>query len=294
MTKLQQPGRPPLAGVRRAAARLVFPGRDKAVRRRVMNETIAYFEGSGDRSHQIAARNLAAWHQAAAPPREELVLEVHAGDWGDVALALTRRYGRVFAVLNMAHPRVPGGAYLEGAVAQEENLFRRTDCHFHVTADDYDARRNRYRLKMQRLVTARDGEVYLDVDQPRVCVRGPEDRGHQDLGYRWLDQDDIFLFYELRAAAVRRFPWQRFNEGEMRRRIAAQLDTLATKGIRHAVLGAFGCGAFGNPADRVAGLYREEIARRTRSFDVLAFAIYDAGYGPDNGVPFYECFTVGQ
>lgn len=77
---------------------------------------------------------------------------------------------------------------------------------------------------------------------------------------------------------------------ETRRRIAAQLDTLRNHTIRHAVLGAFGCGAFRNPADRVAQIYREEITARSEDFAVLAFAIFSAGYGPDNFTPFSEAF----
>ena len=50
------------------------------------------------------------------------------GDWGDVTLALTKRYGKCFAVLNMANAYSFGGGYAHGQVAQEENMFRRTDC----------------------------------------------------------------------------------------------------------------------------------------------------------------------
>ena len=49
---------------------------------------------------------------------------------------LTKVYGETFAVLNMANAYFPGGGYDEGMPAQEENMFRRTDCHFAVTTDD--------------------------------------------------------------------------------------------------------------------------------------------------------------
>ena len=57
------------------------------------------------------------------------------GDWGDVALKYTKLYGEIFAVLNMANARVAGGGYIEGKSAQEENMFRRTDCHFSITTE---------------------------------------------------------------------------------------------------------------------------------------------------------------
>lgn len=145
----------------------------------------------------------------------------------------------------MANPHVPGGGYIEGAIAQEENMFRRTDCHFRVGPDEYDAELDRYRPEMTRLLTARDGKVYLDTDNPRVCIRGPEDRSRTDLGYEWLADDDIFPFYELRAAAQDLRDGSAFDAENARRRIAAQLDTLCAHGVRNAVLGAFGVGRSG-------------------------------------------------
>jgi hypothetical protein len=149
---------------------------------------------------------------------------------------------------------------------------------------------DRYRSEMTALLSADDGRVYLDAMQPRACIRGPEDRSQSDLGYRWLRDDEVFPFFELRAAAVDLRDGSDFDENETRKRVAAQLDTLRARGIRHAVLGAFGCGAFKNPAIHVARTYHEQIALRAGDFSVLAFAIFPAGYGPDNFTPFSEAF----
>ena len=56
------------------------------------------------------------------------------------------------------------------------------------------------------------------------------------------------------------------------------------------MLSAFGCGAFLNPAARVAAIYREELSKRATRFDVIAFAIFNAGYGPNNFEPFRVVF----
>ena len=124
----------------------------------------------------------------------------------------------------------------------------------------------------------------------RVCIRGPESRQAPDLGYAWLAKSDIFPFYELRAAAQDLRGGVRFDVDNARHRIEAQLDTLIDGEVRHAVLGAFGCGAFRNPADVVARLYRETIDERRQSFTCIAFAIFFAGYGPDNFTPFSKAF----
>jgi hypothetical protein len=62
------------------------------------------------------------------------------------------------------------------------------------------------------------------------------------------------------------------------------IHTVQRAGVRHAVLAAFGWGAFGNPGARVAELYREALLPRlaARAFDHVVFAIYHAGYGPGN------------
>ena len=61
-------------------------------------------------------------------------------------------------------------------------------------------------------------------------------------------------------------------------------------GVKHVVLGASGCGAFMNPAEKVAEIYKEEIVKRKTEFAVIAFAIHSAGYGPDNYTPFKQVF----
>ena len=143
---------------------------------------------------------------------------------------------------------------------------------------------------MTKLLSARDGVVYLDKDHPRVCIRGPEDRSSTDLGYPWLPEDQLFPFFELRAAAEDLRDGSGFDPDDTRKRIAAQLDTLRDHGVRHAVLSAFGCGTFRNPAHRVAQIYRDEIIARESHFAVIAFAIFAPGYGPDNYTPFAEAF----
>lgn len=257
-----------------------------ARRREVIAETIDVLSGEARRARllEVAQANVARWRAArtAAPVRGGRV--VH-GDWGVVTHALTKSYGETFAVLNMANAFDPGGGYLDGCSAQEENMFRRTDCHFSLRPEDVE--RDAYVPRMSALLNAEPGRVYLDLDRPRICVRGPEDRSRDDLGYGWLEEDEVFPFYELRAAAQ---DWE-FDETEARRRIAAQLDTLVERGVRHAVLGAHGCGAFANPPDVMSRLYREEVDRRASAFDCLAFAILNSTGTRDSLTPFRSAFA---
>ena len=165
--------------------------------------------------------NLMRWRELQEErPHSHCVHVVH-GDWGEVTHAMTKLYGCCFAALNMANAFVPGGAYVEGARAQEENMFRRTDCHFYVGPDEYNNTSDQYHSHMTSLLSAENGRVYLDSQHPRVCIRGPEDRSRSDLGYAWLPDEEVFPFYELRAAGQDLRNGSVFSESNARKRIAA-------------------------------------------------------------------------
>ena len=278
------------------AIRRGFGGRESARRRQVLAETLRVFQQAKppDHFHQLARENHARWASKVEHSPASLDVQIHAGDWGDVTLDLSRSYGQIFAVLNMANAYVPGGGYIEGAASQEENLYRRSDCHFYIRDEDYDRDTDRYRPHMTELISGAMGRVYLDTRHPRVCIRGAEDLGQPNLGYRWLEEDEVFSFYELRAAAQDLRRGDLFDPALARAKIAAQLDTLIEANIRHVVLGAFGCGAFRNPADKVAAIYREEIERRRKAFSIIAFAIRQMPYQGSNCIPFQRIFEESQ
>ena len=269
-----------------------------AARNIVLLQTLQRLEATSADAHyhRLAQENAARWAAAPLRPLEtsvkRCVVEVLPGDWGDVTLQMSKKYGATFASLNMANAYGPGGGYTDGMIAQEENMFRRTDCHFsldrtHLVFDGDDWV---YPPEHSSLLNAEEGRVYLDTVRPRVCIRGAEDRSREDLGYPWLADEDVFQFFELRSAAVDLRDGSRYDHTETRRRVAAQLDTLIERGVRHAVVSAFGCGAFRNPAQYVAAAYREVLESRAAQFDVIAFGIFHAGYGPNNFAPFEQAF----
>ncbi len=263
---------------------------DLVQRRFILKETLNAFENAAatERYHLLAEKNLRHWQKHAKCVNNDEKIQLIQGDWGDVTYRLTKKYGACFAVLNMANAYIPGGGYIEGLSAQEENMFRRTDCHFNISTAEYDDSLGQYTPAMTELLSAKYEVVYLDREKPRVCIRGPENPNADDLGYQWLNDEDIFSFYEIRAAAQDMRGGLSFNTTEARQRIIAQLDSLRVTGIRHAVLGAFGCGAFQNPAAEVAKIYQEEINKRIDDYDVIAFAIFSSGNGRDNYTQFMK------
>jgi hypothetical protein len=261
-------------------------------RREVLRETVARLSKPEALEHYRAQglANLQAWKRRARSRPPQLEVTVVNSDWGEAAQRLTMDSGEIPAVLNMANAYLPGGGYVEGCPAQEENMFRRTDCHFSLTEREMVPGLERYRPEKSDLLNAVGGRVYLDTERVRVCLRGPEARQREDLGYAWLREDEVFTFYELRASAQDLRDGSPFKVEDARRRIAAQLDTLIDGRLRHAVLSAFGCGAFRNPAPEVARLYREEFEARRDAFDHVVFAVFYPGYGPDNLGAFEQAF----
>jgi hypothetical protein len=258
----------------------------------VLVETRRAFAERSEKQYQvIAAQNVENWRLNRLHDHgRSLRVEVFPEDWGVVASWLTQLTGEICAVLNMANAYTPGGSFREGGAAQEENLFRRTNCCLWAEAQTDLDEDGDYREYFTQLLSAASGRVYLDRRHPRVCIRGAEDLMEEKLGYTFLSDEQIFPFFELRSAAPNIRFGRCFDKTEMRQRIDAQLETLIENDIRNVVLGAFGCGAFGNPADQVAAIYREAIAERANSFSHIAFAIHDAGYGPNNFIPFARAF----
>lgn len=192
--------------------------------------------------------------------------------------------------LNMANAKRPGGGYLTGAGAQEENLFRRTAYAMFLDASAHRAPGVRYPLP-------EFGGVY----SPKVAVL----RGEERHGYPWLDAPREMSF--IAVAAYDKPPLMVTGHGprirvdyaeNTLRKIRVIFDIALAHGHDAIVLSAFGCGAFKNPPRHVAELFREVITREgyDRAFRAISFAIVDdhnavrAGSTDGNVKPFQDVF----
>lgn len=150
-------------------------------------------------------------------------------------------------------------------------------------------------LRKEQLIEA--NKVYFN-PCPQICFRGPEfivDRGAEfgkssffaepSLSFHYLSRKLIFPFYELRSAAPdlsgQRLDWQdavftKTYTSMIRKKIAAQLDTLILAGVPNAILGAWGCGSFKNNPEIISRIYREEIEKRSEFFQHIIFSILNS------------------
>mgnify|MGYP006083472105 CR=1 FL=1 len=272
---------------------------DPKRRRRVqiLHETVHEFEEKGAHLTEMAAANLERWAAAKSTQPSTLLgggmrLEVVQGDLLETVHEFTKSCGVIFAGLNMANATYPGGGYTTGCTAQEENMARRTGMHFTFTKENTTSSRNDvvYTKPMQELIAGKGGVVYLS-ETPLVCIKGREEWEMDDMGYKRLVDGEVFPFIELRSAAVdishlKRVPAK--LRANMTGRVRAQFETLKRRGVRHVVLSAFGCGAFGNRPEDVAAIYKEVLAEFVDALDVVVFAIYYAGHGENNFDVFHK------
>ncbi|ORY58525.1 uncharacterized protein BCR38DRAFT_468724 [Pseudomassariella vexata] len=179
------------------------------------------------------------------------------------------------AVLNLASPLRPGGGFLTGATAQEESLCMRTTLYPSL-------RESFYRLPEVGCVYTSDVLVF---------------RGWGD-GYPDLPREERF-FIDVVTAGMIRLPdvegggdagdEKRYAEPKDRemaeRKMRGVLRVLMMKGVRSVVLGAWGCGAYGNPVGEIARLWRKVLLGGTGGAGKKAGgSVKDECWGPMNVV----------
>ena len=151
-------------------------------------------------------------------------------------------------ILNMASPLRPGGGVLNGATSQEEFLCARTTLYPSL-------REPFYRLPEIGGVFTKDVLVFRDaggLEEPELGVKE-----------RW--------WVDVITAGALRFPDVEEGEGGamrfssardrevMEKKMRAVMRIACAKGARRIVLGAWGCGAYGNPVAEVARGWKKVI-----------------------------------
>jgi uncharacterized protein (TIGR02452 family) len=189
---------------------------------------------------------------------------------------LSNRSARV-GVLNMASMLAPGGGFLNGASSQEESLCMRTTLLLSLSD-------NFYRLPEV-------GGVYT----PDVLVFRDERAEDLEKRDRW--------FVDCVSAGMLRFPSITVDESTGRgsysssrdremvvEKVRAVMRIFQTKSVKKVVVGAWGCGAYGNPVGEIAAAWKKVLlggrqAQRSKKgrkenwtgIETVVFAIKDAG-----------------
>lgn len=182
------------------------------------------------------------------------------------SFSAARALGGVPLVMNFANAHHAGGGFLLGAQAQEEALCRCSTLYASLTSP---AAKEMYHYNNRHLSRVESDYMLLS---PQVCV-------FRDAECSLLPEP--FAAAVITAPAPNRrgaalFASAKLIEETFLRRIRILLSIAADCGYRDLVLGAWGCGAFGNDPQKVAGAFRQALVneRFGTAFDRVRFAVY--------------------
>lgn len=205
--------------------------------------------------------------------------------------------GQKVAVLNFASATNPGGGVLRGSSAQEEALCRCSTLYPCLLGNDlWQSYYQMYRA--QHDVTYTDACIYTpDVLVIKTDTNSPER----------LPKDKIYPVDVITCAApnLRLQPSNYMNPGhgtpvrltrEQIRTLHLQrarkiLSVAAIHGAEVLILGAFGCGAFCNPPEVVAGAFRDVLPDFAHAFRTVEFAVYCTPRDDSNYRTFQQILT---
>lgn len=178
--------------------------------------------------------------------------------------------------LNFASGTSPGGGFLSGSRAQEENLCRSSALYATIKGDamyDHHRRNDRHRASDWAILS------------PKVPVFRVDDG--ETLEEPW----HLSFITSAAPIAFKMDPLE--ARSLLKRRIHRVLAIAAAYGYTSLVLGAWGCGAFGNDAKTTAQDFREALVGEFDGvFDHVIFAITD--WSPERRFigPFKEAFSL--
>jgi uncharacterized protein (TIGR02452 family) len=218
----------------------------------------------------------------AAPGKAATVVEITGESSMSAARRLLDDGAAEVTVLNFASARRPGGGYLGGARAQEEDLCRASALYTTLlrAPDFYAAHRTNPDPAYSHRV------IY----SPGVPV-------YRDEGYRLLDEPYQASF--VTCAAPNAGAIARSRPGDtsgIPRILAARAARVLAVAARHRgralVLGAWGCGVFRNDPAQVAAAFRANVTRGRFAgvFDRITFAVLDRAPGQPNLTAFRDAF----
>lgn len=256
--------------------------------RRIAAETVAIVDEGGYQAPSGvwvdlagAVRDAVAGTQLHLPDDQLVIGGSHVGMplidvTNESTLAAGRRLGAGTAALVFASARNPGGGFLTGARAQEEDLARASALHACLNAvpDFYSHHRSDRDLRYSDRI----------IHSPKVPV-------FRDEAGTLLDRPYLLSMITCAAPNLTAI---RANQPDLaesvpvmvRARALRVLQVAAAHGHRRLVLGAWGCGVFGNDPAVVAEAFAAAL-QSVKRFDTVVFAVLDR----TSAAPTYHTFA---
>lgn len=200
-------------------------------------------------------------------------ISVIQSDSYDAAVTLiSAKPGIRVGVLNMASSYQPGGGVLKGSLAQEESLCSRSTLYPSL-------QESFYRLPALSAVYSPDIAVFRNSELNGTAILPKEEWAFVDvISCAALKGPDVDINAEGRKVYAREK-----DREIMTLKVRLILQVARENGITHLVLGALGCGAYGNPPGEVAKIFKKVICGDKRKYgyaegiEEIVFAIFDDG-----------------
>lgn len=173
------------------------------------------------------------------------------------------------AMLNFADAKRPGGWVVEGAYTQEENMCRCTN--LYETLIQPKCIKDYYRVNLEFGVKDAEqhyNEPYTDtlIYSENVAIF-KDDQNYKDIPVKYVD----VITCPAPCGYVKN------TEKILKRRMRRIFKIAYTHNVTHLVLGAWGCGAFGQNPEIVASCFNE-VLKELPVFKYVIFAILDSRY----------------
>ena len=217
---------------------------------------------------------------------------------GKRSFEAARQYtGQKTCVLNFASAVNPGGGVKNGSSAQEEALCRCSTLYFTL---DTPKMMTKFYLPHRQA----DNPLYNDdiIYTPEIIVfKSDTDEPEMLPRKEWFETDvltcaapnlrdidiyDPYCGHEAVAGGIGMAQLRAVIEKRVRR----IFEVAALEGVEVLVLGAFGCGAFRNPPELAADVFRQVTAEYRHAFRTIEYAIYCADHETVNYKAFAQAF----
>lgn len=189
-----------------------------------------------------------------------------------------------FALLNFASARNPGGGFLNGAKAQEEDLCRCSGLYpTLVKHNEY------YEVNRQQKSLLYTDYIIFSPEVPFFKIRGTGE---------YLDQP--FLASVITAPAPNTRPYlkahgcERELESCFERRWENVLSVALDQNISTLLLGAWGCGAFGGDPVMASKTAKRAIKSHGRGIEQIVFAIPNKGQQSQHNLDVFQGALAGK
>lgn len=150
------------------------------------------------------------------------------------------------AILNFASYKNPGGMFIEGSSAQEESL-----CHASFLYN-----------------VLKRGDIYYDWNKQHKNKALYMNRAVYSPDILFFNEKETENFDVITCAAPNKTAFMRYNKGDekentfaLKERICFIHNIAQQKGVETLILGAYGCGVFGQDALEVANIFKEELQK---------------------------------